>query len=322
MEKLLARLPARPQPLSVQLVATTAIMAFAVGLQFVVGRLTGLPGLFLLLTGIFVAAASFDRSCGIYATVLATAGGFPIIHHFYSGVRLLPVMIVFFGICLAVTLLSVSLRDAMEGARKSEREKDFLLRELRHRMQNNLTLAASLLDLQARSHANPEVRAAMINAVDRLSILAEGQRHLQLQTAGMVEMHGYLTQVCENLSRSVGAARAIDFRFEIEPVYLPAEKALVIGLLTNELVTNAIKYAFSENGQGTITVAFSRNAAGEVELTVADDGAGCPVDAVDGLGTSLVEGLSAQHGGRFRRRNVVPGCRVDVVIPDPGSLRI
>jgi two-component sensor histidine kinase len=323
METLLARLPVRPQPLPVRLVATTAIMAVAITLQFVVGRLTGLPGLFVLLAGIFIIAAAFDRGCGIYASVLATAAGFPIIHHFYGGIKILPAMTVFFGICLAVTLFSAALREAMERAHKSEREKDFMLHELTHRMQNNLALAASLLDLQGRSHTNPEVRAAMIHAMDRLSILAEGQRHLQLQSAGLVEMQGYLGQVCGHLSRSVGAARAIDFTFKIEPISLPGDKALVIGLLANELVTNAIKYAFGDNQKGTITVAFSRNAAGELELSVADNGVGCPDDAINGFGTRLVEGLTAQHGGGSQRRNMVPGCRVDVVIPDdPAALRI
>lgn len=316
MEKLLARLPVGPQPLLVRWVATTAIMAACIAFQLAVAAFTGLSALFILLIGIFIASIVFDRWSGFYATLLATVSSYFTIRHLHPTVPSTLTLAVFAGVGVALSIVSEALRLAFERAVKAEREKDILFRELSHRMQNNLAMAVSLLNMQGRSHANPEIRAALLKAVDRLNILAEGQRHLQLQSTGTVEMQAYLGQVCGNLSRSVGAAHAIDFTFKIEPMSLTADRALVVGLVTNELVTNAIKYAFSQDRKGTITVAFSRNAAGDLELIVDDDGLGCPDDAVDGFGSKLIRGLVAQHGGQSVRHKRNPGCRVQVVIPE------
>lgn len=143
----------------------------------------------------------------------------------------------------------------------------------------------------------------------------EGQKQLRPQGAGLVEMRGYLGRICAHLSRSIGASRAIDFDLAIEPTTVSAEKALVIGLITNELVTNAIKYAFAGNRPGTIAVAFAKDSADELVLTVADDGIGYADDAAEGFGTRLIQGLIVQHGGRFVRQDAAPGCRVEVRIP-------
>ena len=90
----------------------------------------------------------------------------------------------------------------------------------------------------------------------------------------------YLGRICAHLSRSIGAARAIDFDQAIEPTTVSAEKALVLGLIANELISNAIKYAFPGDRSGPIAVSFAKDSekdsAGELVLTVADDGIGCP----------------------------------------------
>lgn len=291
-------------------------MAVCIALQLAIAVFTGLSALFILMIGIFVSSVVFDRWSGFYATLLATVASYLTIQHLYPAVPSTLTLIVFFAVGVALSIVSEALRLAFERAVKLEREKDILFRELSHRMQNNLAMAVSLVNMQSRSQANPEIRAALLKAVDRLNILAEGQRHLQLQGTGTVEMQAYLGEVCGHLSRSVGAAHAIDFTFNIEPMSLAADLALVIGLVTNELVTNAIKYAFNEHRKGTVTVAFSRNSAGDLELVVDDDGLGCPDDAVDGFGSKLIQGLVAQHGGRSMRHKGDPGCRVHVVIPD------
>lgn len=319
MEKLLARLPVGPQSLLVRWVATTAVMAVCIAFQLAVAVFTGLSALFILLIGIFVSSIVFDRWSGFYATLLATVSSYLTIQYLHPTVSGTLTLAVFFGVGVALSIVSEALRLALERAVKAEREKDILFRELSHRMQNNLAMAVSLLNMQGRSHASPEVRAALLKAVDRLNILAEGQRHLQLQSTGTVEMQAYLGQVCGNLSRSVGAAHAVDFTFKIEPMSLAADRALVIGLVTNELVTNALKYAFSRDRKGTVTVAFSRNSAGDLELIVDDDGLGCPDDAVDGFGSKLIRGLVAQHGGQSVRHKGNPGCRVHVLIPEARS---
>jgi two-component system, sensor histidine kinase PdtaS len=319
MEELLLRLPKRPQPFLIRFAVTTAVMAVCIGVQLAIARLSGLPGLFILLVGIFAVSTVFDRASGFYATAIGTISAFLIIRHLFPQVPGVPVLVILFCVGIALSVFSEALRLAMERAIAAERETDILFRELAHRMHNNMALAISLLDMQGRAHDNPEVRAALSNAVDRLSILAEGQKQLRPQGAGLVEMQSYLGRICAHLSRSIGAGRAIDFDLAIEPVTVSAEKALVIGLIANELVTNAIKYAFPGDRSGTIAVSFAKDSekdsAGELVLTVADDGAGCPDDAAEGFGTRLIQGLLVQHGGRAVRQEGRPGCRVEVRIP-------
>jgi two-component system, sensor histidine kinase PdtaS len=314
MEKLLLRLPARPQPFLTKFAATTAIMTVCIGVQMGIARLTGLPGLFILLVGVFAVSVLFDRTSGFYASLLGTISAYLIIRQMFPQVPGAPVLVVLFCIGLALSVVSEALRLAMERALAAEREKDILFRELAHRMHNNLAIATSLLDMQGRAHDNPEVRAALSNPVDRLSILAEGQKQLRPQGAGVVEMQAYLGRICAHLSRSIGAPRAVDFDPAIAPATVSAEKALVLGLIANELVTNAIKYAFVGDRSGTIAVAFAEE-AGDLVLTVADNGVGRADDAVEGFGSRLIEGLTVQHGGRVRREDGRPGCRVEVRIP-------
>jgi two-component sensor histidine kinase len=93
------------------------------------------------------------------------------------------------------------------------------------------------------------------------------------------------------------------------------EKAVVQGLITNELVTIAIKLVFADGRAGTIKVAFAQDDAGDFVLTVADDGIGCSDDAPVGFGTRLIEGLTVQHGGHSLRQDARLGGRVEVRIP-------
>ena len=315
MEKLLLRLPKRPQPVWVRFAVTTAIMAVCVAVQFAVARLTGLPGLFILLVGIFAASVIFDRASGFYATLIGTISAYLFIRHLFPQLPGAPVLLVLFVVGIALAMVSEALRLAMERALAAERTKDILFRELAHRMHNNLAIAISLLDMQGRAHDNPQVRDALSNAVDRLAILAEGQEQLRPDGAGLVEMKCYLNRICAHLSRSIGTALSIDFDIAITPAMVSAEKAMVLGLITNELVTNAVKYAFPGGRPGKIAVTFAAEPAGDLVLVVADNGVGCPPEPVEGFGTRLIQGLVVQHGGRSARSQAAPGCRVEVRIP-------
>ena len=308
-------LPVRPQSFLVRFGATTLILAVCIAIQFLIAYTTRLPGLFVLLVGIFAVSLAFDRAAGYYATALAAIAAAIVLPRLYPQSPVAAGLVVFALVGIALAIVSEALRGTLERAVKAEREKDMLFSELSHRMQNNLAIASSLLQMQSRAHKNPEVATALSSAVRRLNILAEGQRHLQPKGTGLVEMSGYLGGVCEHLMRSVEAARTIEFDLNIEPVTVSADKALMLGLITNELATNAIKYAFADDQKGTITVVLWRGETGMVELVVADDGNGCPDDAADGFGTKLIDGLVAQHGGRRQRQNMNPGCRVHVQVP-------
>ena len=316
MQKLLMRLPRRPQPFLVRFAVTTAIMAVCIGGQVAMARYTGLPGLFLLVVGIFVVSTLFDHVSGFYAALLGTVSTFLIIRHLFPAVPGAPVLVIFFGVGIALAVFSEALRRAMERAMAAERAKGALFRALADRMHNNLDIAVSLLDMQGRAHDNPKVRAALSNAADRVSILAEGQQRLRPEDAGLVEMRCFLGRICGHLGRSIEAARSIEVDQAIECTTVSAEKAMVLGLIANELISNSIKHAFPTGRPGRITVFFAKDdAAGELVLTVADDGIGCPDPTPEGFGTRLTQGLTAQHGGRIARGRAGPGCRVEVRLP-------
>ena len=322
MDTLLQRLPARPQTLPVQLAAAVAVMALCVALQAAVAWLSGLPGLFILLAGIFLCAFFLDRVAGIFATVLAAATALFAVNRLYPEAPGALMLVAFLSVGLALAFFSDALRSSLERARKAERDKDMLFRELAHRMQNNLAVAISLLAQQSRSHADAEARDALAKAGDRLRILAEGQRHLQPLAPGRVEMRGYLAQVCDHLGGSLAAPRAVEFVFRLDQVAVDADKALALALITNELVTNALKYAFVDRNKGVVTVALAQTPGGDVELTVSDDGAGYPDGVPEGFGSKLIQGLTAQFGGDVVRKGAPPGCRVQVTIPAvPASVR-
>jgi two-component sensor histidine kinase len=98
-------------------------------------------------------------------------------------------------------------------------------------------------------------------------------------------------------------------------VLLPTDRAIPIGLIVNELVTNAVKYAFPGESNGTVTVVLKR-VPGELLLTVADDGKGVdPVRADSGLGGRLVEGVAQQLDGRVERESGSQGTTVRLILP-------
>jgi two-component sensor histidine kinase len=102
---------------------------------------------------------------------------------------------------------------------------------------------------------------------------------------------------------------------DIESVLLPTDRAISIGLIVNELLTNALKYAFPNESKGTVMVTLKR-APGELRLTVADDGKGLdPLRADSGLGGRLVEGFAQQLGGQIERESGRQGTTVRLVLP-------
>jgi len=120
-------------------------------------------------------------------------------------------------------------------------------------------------------------------------------------------MKCYLNRICAHLSRSIGSALSIEFDIAITPAMVSAEKATVLGLITNELVTNALKYAFPGVRSGKISIFFAAEPGSDLVLAVADHEVGCPADAGKGFGTRLIQGLVAQHGGRSNRSDAAPG---------------
>ena len=208
------------------------------------------------------------------------------------------------------------IREAEEEIRRSLREKEVLLREIHHRVKNNLQIISSLLNLQLSRIGDEELRKIVRESQGRIKAMAMIHEHLyQSESLERVNFREYVEKLVGDIIISHGVSVRKDL--EIEDMELDLDTAIPLGLLINELVTNSIKYAFPD-GRGTITIGM-RRADGSVELVVADDGVGLPEDidpsSTDTLGLKLVSLLTDQLNGKMTL-DVEGGTKFSMVFRD------
>ena len=206
---------------------------------------------------------------------------------------------------------------AYERIAASEHEKEILLHDLTHRFKNDLANLTAILRLQARDVADPSARTELIAASERVHVM--GRVHQRLARFGqgsMVDMREFLTDLCEDLRIGMIGSRPIALRAEVEAGQFPFAQAITIGLIVNELVTNAVKYAFPDGRPGTITVGFTRSGQ-EFCLTVVDDGVGQSASAPGstGLGQRLIQSMARQLGGGYEAQSHDSGRRCAIHFP-------
>jgi two-component system, sensor histidine kinase PdtaS len=320
MEKLLLLLPNRPQSIFVRYGLTTLIVLVCFALQIGVEFQSGMFTFFLLLPGIFLASILFDRGSGFYATILSTAlcvavllpsdGWLPAPQY------LLPfVLFVLVGLALAVT--SEGMPKALEKAVAAERAAEVMLYEVNHRIRNNLAMVTSVLELQKRSQKEQGAKDAFASAVARVHVIANAHGHLlPKEGQSLIDMREYLTVCCQNLGDALRDVRPIAVNVSAEQILLRDDRAVSMGLIVNELVTNAFKYAFPDERGGTVNVILHQVGDGKLELVVEDNGKGCLDDAKEGLGSRIVRLLAQQLGSTITRAAVNPGCRVSLMVPE------
>jgi two-component sensor histidine kinase len=198
-----------------------------------------------------------------------------------------------------VTRLLLVFEDVTE-ARLLERHRDLLAAELAHRIKNSLQIITSFASYEIRRAAEPciagyQAMQARIGAVAGLYDVISRSASL-----GPVPIGPYLEGIADSLRSSLlGAEAGVRVAVEAEPLAIVADHAVTIGLIVNELATNAVKYAFP-NGRGRITLGFGRR-DGEVVLTVADDGIGLAATTgsgpASGKGSRFIEAFVRQVGG-------------------------
>ena len=225
-------------------------------------------------------------------------------------------------------------RQRTEGLlRAALARQDLLAREMSHRVKNSLAIVASLLALQARSaEAGPDgaaVRAALIDARSRVEAIAgvhdqlwqQGDRDRD-ETPGEIDLAPFLETLTANLQSGAPRHRLV---CTVAPRRIGADQAIPIGLLVNELVTNAIKYAYPESdfpAGGEIRVRAARTEEG-LTLDVADDGVGLPEDfdiarASRSLGMRVVLNLSRQLGATLTTPRDGQGAHFHLAVPLAG----
>jgi two-component sensor histidine kinase len=216
-------------------------------------------------------------------------------------------------------LLGVALdrQNAEEALRQKEKllqqaleHQQVLTKEISHRVKNSLSIVVGLLNMQSRQATDQNLKQALKDAQSRVRTIAKVHDQLWRKDEVLaVDLPEFLGELCDNLR---GSAPNHSIEYQIAPATLAVDQAISLGLLANEAITNALKYAYP-GGSGTVwlTLADTRNA---LRLEISDHGVGLPADfdsaASAGLGRTVVTSLSRQLGGTVEWQNAEPGTRL------------
>ncbi|MEO7178151.1 MAG: histidine kinase dimerization/phosphoacceptor domain -containing protein [Allosphingosinicella sp.] len=219
-----------------------------------------------------------------------------------------------------VILLALGLyqREVKAGQLERVRRINFLghaLKEMDHRTKNNFQIVTSLLTLQANRSASEDVKAALNEAAERLKAVAAVYDALAPSSQGlaMVRLQDQLQEICDQIRRGI-MPDGITLSTELEPILVPHESAVAIGIIVNELVTNACKHAFGDGG-GTILVKAWRD-DGACYVEVADTGRGFVAGtAKPGLGSRLVTAFLQRLKARSDVQSSVEGTIHRIRVP-------
>jgi PAS domain S-box-containing protein len=195
-------------------------------------------------------------------------------------------------------------------------KKDLLMREVQHRVKNNLTLVNSLLEMQAAGTTDLVVREALVSAAGRVRTIA--RMHDKLHRLGdhsEVDLGATLFEVAQGVAENAGHPAHVRLRCETESLLVSGDVVLPVSLIVNELLTNAYKYAFPKGRTGTVKLVVERLDC-TVRIIVSDDGIGLPSGQPPkaGLGTRVVRGLASQVRGTLQR---APGAGCAYVLEFP-----
>ncbi len=219
-----------------------------------------------------------------------------------------------------VILLALGLyqREVRAGQLERVRRINFLghaLREMDHRTKNNFQIVTSLLTLQASRSASDEVKAALNEAAERLKAVAAVYDALAPSSQGlaMVRLQDQLQEICDQIRRGI-MPDGIILSTELEPILVPHESAVAIGIIVNELVTNACKHAFGDGGGSILVKSWRDDGAAYIE--VADDGRGFVAGAAKpGLGSRLVTAFLQRLKARSDVQSTPEGTIHRVTVP-------
>ncbi len=187
----------------------------------------------------------------------------------------------------------------------SLKEKETLLKEIHHRVKNNLQVISSLLSLQSNTLSDPKALEAVREGQNRVKSMALIHQNLyQTENLDNIDFQEYLQQLIAVLAQSYSSAKQrISSQVKAEGVMLDMDVAIPIGLIVNELVSNAYKYAFEKEQEGLIEVALSKISNLDYQLVVEDNGKGLintNIEQIQSLGLRLVNILTSQIGGNLK----------------------
>lgn len=195
-------------------------------------------------------------------------------------------------------------------------EKDLLMREVHHRVQNNLQLVTSMLRLQNDEVEDDVARQQLVLASDRIQSISTLHRRLwRSDDLQLVNLETFFAELVADLVKAWGEEWSGQIRLEVSPIKLSGSTALLLGLTVTELLTNAFKHAYGGK-PGPITLTAGEGGKGRVSVTVADNGVGTDGSGRAGsFGSKLIHRLAQQASGELRFAPNNPGTAVTLVVP-------
>jgi len=177
-------------------------------------------------------------------------------------------------------------------------EKEVLLREIHHRVKNNLSIVSGLIELQLDGTENERARRVLKDSQSRIYSMAMIHEKLyETKSLSGIRLDNYLRELVEAIHDTFEYSDSVGLQFDMDSASLDIDKVVPCGLLINELVVNAFKHAFKDNEHGILKIGL-KNQEGTLELTVSDNGRGLPEDftleSTDSLGGMLISTFSAQ----------------------------
>lgn len=201
------------------------------------------------------------------------------------------------------TVSALNTTQASLVARNEENE--LLLKEIHHRVKNNLEVVSSLLALQSNQLDDPNTKEAMLASQNRVhSIGIVHQKLYQGKNLGAIEMKDYFINLSESILDSFGAHKRVEVECAMSALNVDIDTAVPLGLIVNELLTNTIKYAFPEGRTGKVQIKLEQAANGNLQLLVSDNGVGkSGTIKGTGFGGQLISLLTQQLGGTVKEDN-------------------
>lgn len=182
-------------------------------------------------------------------------------------------------------------------------EKEVLLKEIHHRVKNNLQIINSLINMQLRKTGNPETATVLEDVKNRVnSITLIHEKLYKSENLSGIDFCEYISTLTKQLLMTYqGRTANTRLNLDISDICLEIDQAIPCALIINELATNAMKHAFPKGRQGRVTVALKTSGTGKLRLTVADNGIGLPadfdVDNLETLGIQIIKALVTQLRG-------------------------
>jgi two-component sensor histidine kinase len=184
---------------------------------------------------------------------------------------------------------------------------------------NSLNILSSLLDVQRRYVVDPAAKEHLANARDRVIAMGTVYRHLyQAHTLEYVEFSEFLNTICNTSETAYVGGSRLSIEAEAEPVQLSSAHAIALGMLTHELITNALKHAYSDGVRGRIKVIL-KHMDNDIELRFSDNGRGLPdnfqMETTSSLGMKIIASTVRQLGGTLEINRLEPGTEFVIRLP-------